>query len=198
MIAGDPPGHAGAFRRPRRSLREQRRDDRVAGAWYTSPSARSGTAGWHNGGNRKLFEEMARTAESADGPASDTRTGKPVAWCAMGPRSRYPALHRHARGRCSRDAIRTEDDDVWLFTCFFTRVGFRSKGADTTRSSTSRDRAGQDCTARKPSKASRWPMGAKRGSEYVGRETGVRSLRLRVHRAPDAAARGDEARAAAR
>ena len=51
----------------------------------------------------------------------------PVGWIATGPRSRYPnAIGPRAKILKARDT--SEDDDVWLLSCFFVRVGYRRKG----------------------------------------------------------------------
>lgn len=124
-------------------------------------------AGWHNGGNRKLFEEMGRAADpplGLIGYSDET----PAAWCAIGPRSRYPrCIGPRAVVLAERD--KTEDDDVWLLTCFFTRVGHRGRQA--TRAMI--DAATKLAKTYGASAIEGIPLatGAKRGSEYVGRET---------------------------
>jgi hypothetical protein len=124
-------------------------------------------AGWYVGGNRKLFEEMGRTADPPMGLLG-YKDGKPVAWCAMGPRSRYRrCIGPRATVLAGRDT--TEDDDVWLFTCFFTRVGFRSKGA--THELIEAATAFAKKHGAKAIEGIPLATGAKRGSEYVGRET---------------------------
>jgi GNAT superfamily N-acetyltransferase len=124
-------------------------------------------AGWRTGGNRAAFEEMGRTADPPLGLIGYSE-GTPVAWCAIGPRSRYPrCIGPRAVVLAERD--KTEDDDVWLLTCFFTRVGSRSKGltrAMIDAATTMAKRYGANAIEGIPL-ATR----AKRGSEYVGRET---------------------------
>jgi GNAT superfamily N-acetyltransferase len=123
--------------------------------------------GWRNGGNRRLFEEMAKTADPPIGLIGYSDS-TPAAWCAIGPRSRYPrCIGPRAVVLAGRD--KTEDDDVWLFTCFFTRVGFRSKGV--TRALIDAATALAKEHGAKAIEGIPLATGAKRGSEYVGRET---------------------------
>jgi GNAT superfamily N-acetyltransferase len=48
--------------------------------------------------------------------------GKPVAWCAVGPREIYPVLER------SRILARIDDEPTWSVTCFFVVRPFRRQG----------------------------------------------------------------------
>ena len=48
--------------------------------------------------------------------------GKPVAWCAVGPRGIYPVLER------SRILARIDDEPTWSVTCFFVVRPFRRQG----------------------------------------------------------------------
>ena len=124
-------------------------------------------AGWRVGGNRTLFEEMGRTADPPMGLLGYA-DGAPVAWCAIGPRSRYPrCIGPRAVVLAGRD--KDEDDDVWLLTCFFSRVGYRSKGA--TRAMIDAATALAKQHGAKAIEGIPLVSGAKRGSEYVGRET---------------------------
>jgi hypothetical protein len=124
-------------------------------------------AGWRNGGNRRLFEEMGRTADPPLGLIGYS-DGMPVAWCAIGPRSRYPrCIGPRAVVLAGRD--KAEDDDVWLLTCFFTRVGHRGKQA--TRAMIDAATALGKKHGAKAIEGIPLATGAKRGSEYVGRET---------------------------
>src|SRR5688572_24093040 len=78
------------------------------------------------GGNRARFEEMTKTVDPPLGLLA-FRDGRPVGWCAVGPRSRYPsAISPRATVLAARDPA--EDDDVWLVPCFFVRVGSRKRG----------------------------------------------------------------------
>ena len=124
-------------------------------------------AGWLNGGNRRRFEEMGRDADPPLGLIG-YREGAPVAWCAIGPRSRYPrCIGPRAVVLAGRDD--SEDDDVWLLTCFFTRVGHRGKQA--TRAMIDAAVAMAKRHGAKAIEGIPLTSGAKRGSEYVGRET---------------------------
>ncbi|HBY60798.1 MAG TPA: GNAT family N-acetyltransferase [Solibacterales bacterium] len=53
------------------------------------------------------------------------RNGEPVAWCALGPRERYPALQR------SRLLKPLDDRPVWSVVCFFIRKDHRRRGLST-------------------------------------------------------------------
>lgn len=89
----------------------------------------SGSADFKAGygaGNRTAFEALAAT-EAAPLGLLAYRDGTPAGWVAAGPRSRYQrAVGPRARILAERDE--SEDDDVWLAPCFFTRVGHRRHG----------------------------------------------------------------------
>ena len=78
------------------------------------------------GGNRERFEEMAQTADPPMGLLA-YRDGRPVGWCALGPRTRYPPAIS-PRAKILNDRNPDEDDEVWLVPCFFVRVGERKHG----------------------------------------------------------------------
>ena len=93
--------------------------------WFIGP-AQDVRAGWRNGGNRRAFEALARTADPPLGLLA-YEEGRPVGWLATGPRSRFQrAIGPRTTILKGRDP--TEDDDVWLLPCFFVRVGYRRKG----------------------------------------------------------------------
>jgi len=48
--------------------------------------------------------------------------GRPVAWCALAPRSAYPVLER------SRVLKPVDDEPVWSVVCFFVAKDFRGRG----------------------------------------------------------------------
>ena len=82
--------------------------------------------GWRGGGNRERFEERAAATDLPMGLLA-YEDDRPVGWCSVGPRSRYErAIGPRAKILKGRDP--REDDDVWLVTCFFIRVGFRAAG----------------------------------------------------------------------
>lgn len=93
--------------------------------WFMA-TAKERQAGWGKG-NRARFERFARSADPPAGLlayADDV----PIAWCATGPRARYPsAIGPRVTIMAGRDP--SEDDDVWLVPCFFVRVGYRRSGA---------------------------------------------------------------------
>lgn len=83
-------------------------------------------AGWNDGGNRRRFEELARTAAEPLGLLA-YEGDVPVGWIAIGPRSRYPRA-TGPRTKILKQRNADEDDDVWLVPCFFVRVGYRRRG----------------------------------------------------------------------
>ena len=86
---------------------------------------RSEYSSGRRGGNRARFEELACGAGEPMGLLA-YEDGRPAAWLAVGPRSRYAVA---AGGRSVlKDRDPEEDDDVWLAPCFFVRVGHRRAG----------------------------------------------------------------------
>ena len=80
----------------------------------------------YRGGNRTAFERLVADSSVPFGLLA-YRAGRPVGWCAAGPRSRYPrTIGPRTRVLAKRDPA--EDDDVWLIPCFFVRVGERGRG----------------------------------------------------------------------
>lgn len=78
------------------------------------------------GENRRRFEALA-LEETIPMGLLGYEDNRPVAWCAVGPRSRYQrAIGPRNTMLKSRDP--GEDDDVWLVPCFFVRVGCRRAG----------------------------------------------------------------------
>lgn len=71
-------------------------------------------------GNRQAFKALIEQG----GPMGVLAyaEGEAVGWCAIAPRSDYPALER------SRVLKRVDDQPVWSITCFFTARRFRRKG----------------------------------------------------------------------
>jgi GNAT superfamily N-acetyltransferase len=68
-------------------------------------------------------------------PESGTTSGlvaylndEPVGWCAVEPRTAYAGLLRNNRVPWGGRAEDKTDSGVWRVTCFFTRVGFRTRG----------------------------------------------------------------------
>jgi GNAT superfamily N-acetyltransferase len=53
--------------------------------------------------------------------------GEPVGWCAVEPRTAYPALMISRVPWTGRAEDKT-DDSVWAITCFVVRVGYRRRG----------------------------------------------------------------------
>ena len=122
-------------------------------------------AGRH-GGNRERFEAMATNADPPIGLLA-YRDGKPVGWCALGPRTRYPPAIS-SRATILRDRDRAEDDDVWLVPCFFVRVGERRRGL--TREML--NAAVELARAHGAKAVEGWPLatGRRTADEYLGRE----------------------------
>jgi GNAT superfamily N-acetyltransferase len=97
------------------------------GCWcmYFIASRQDFGAGYR-GGNREAFERIVADSPVPFGLLA-YREGRPVGWCAAGPRSRYPrVIGPRAKILAKRDPA--EDDDVWLVPCFFVRVGERGQG----------------------------------------------------------------------
>ena len=92
--------------------------------WFRAPRSEV-HAGW-SGGNRVAFEAMAAGADPPPGLLA-YRDGAPLGWCAIAPRSHYPAAIG-PRTRILRGRDPAEDDRVWLVSCFFVRVGHRRTG----------------------------------------------------------------------
>ncbi len=68
-------------------------------------------------------------------PGADTTTGlvayldeDPVGWCAVQPRTAYPALLRVYRTPWEGRSEDKDDDSIWAVTCVFVRAGFRKRG----------------------------------------------------------------------
>lgn len=82
--------------------------------------------GW-GAGNRARFEEMANEQPTPMGLLGYSTDWTPVAWCAVGPRSRYQRAIS-PRAIILKDRDPSQDDSVWLVPCFFVRVGHRRQG----------------------------------------------------------------------
>jgi len=85
--------------------------------WFLLPT-REVQAGW-GASNRGRFENLAMQDDPPGGLLAYV-DDKPVGWCAMGPRSRYPSAYR-SRLMAHRDPA--EDGFVWFVPCFFVRSG---------------------------------------------------------------------------
>jgi GNAT superfamily N-acetyltransferase len=90
--------------------------------WFLLTS-KEAEAGWR-GGNRERFGRLAAEETRPMGVLAYDE-GRPVGWCAAGPRSRYA---RALRSPILAAHDPAEDDDVWLVPCFFVRVGARRAG----------------------------------------------------------------------
>lgn len=71
-------------------------------------------------GNRRALKKIVDSGEIPGIIAYDG--AQPVAWCAIAPRERYPALER------SRVLKRVDDKPVWSVVCFFVSKPFRRRG----------------------------------------------------------------------
>ena len=88
-------------------------------------SSKEMDAGW-GGLNRTRFEASVSAASGQPfGVLAYDDDGQPLAWCAIGPRSRYARILRSPLMK-SREP--SEDGDVWMVPCFFVRVGARRAG----------------------------------------------------------------------
>jgi GNAT superfamily N-acetyltransferase len=83
-------------------------------------------AGWLTGGNRRLFESLAREGDAPMGVLARL-SGEPVGWAACGPRSRYAGREGHRR-TLLRGLDPLEDHRVWLLPCLFVRADQRGRG----------------------------------------------------------------------
>jgi GNAT superfamily N-acetyltransferase len=70
---------------------------------------------WQAGGARDVFEH------AAPGGLLGYRDGRPVGWCAIGPRSAYPRLVKSKLWAGG-------DPDAWVVTCFFLHRTARHQG----------------------------------------------------------------------
>jgi GNAT superfamily N-acetyltransferase len=102
-------------------------------------------------------------------------SGKPVGWCACGPRSRYLAA---VNGRSSplKELDRAEDEAVWLLPCLFVRAENRRQGL-----TSQLIRAAVELARRDGALAvEAWPsVRADRSYGFVGREDVFRDLGFR-------------------
>lgn len=69
--------------------------------------------------NRRAFNALVKTGPPGVLAYAD---GRPVGWCAVGPRSVYPRLAR------SRVLKAVDDQPVWCVTCFFVHKAWRRRG----------------------------------------------------------------------
>ncbi len=71
-------------------------------------------------GNRRAFKRLVGSGKPPGILAY--RDGRPVGWCAVGPRESYPVLER------SRTLARLDDRPVWSVTCLFVVRPDRRRG----------------------------------------------------------------------
>jgi GNAT superfamily N-acetyltransferase len=84
---------------------------------------------WRDGAGEGFRRALQEQAAARPGPGLiASLDGEPVGWCAVEPRSAYPALQR---SRLLRSALLDGDDEVWAVTCFVVRVGSRRRGVAT-------------------------------------------------------------------
>ena len=130
--------------------------------------------GWVTGGNRRRFEATA----AATGPPMGilaSMSGKPVGWCACGPRSRYlPAVN--GRSSLLKELDRAEDEAVWLLPCLFVLPENRGQGLPAQLIG-----AAVELARREGALAiEAWPTGrADRSYGFVGREEVFQDLGFR-------------------
>jgi len=72
-------------------------------------------------GTRRAFRQIVGSSDVPPGLLAYVGD-KPVGWCAVAPRSEYPALNR------SRVLKPVDDRPVWSVTCFFIARPYRRKG----------------------------------------------------------------------
>jgi len=75
----------------------------------------------HKGeGNRRAMQGIV---DSGEIPGLLAYSGqRPVAWCSVAPREKFPALER------SRVLKKVDDEPVWSISCFFIHKDFRKQG----------------------------------------------------------------------
>ena len=71
-------------------------------------------------GNRRALRKLV-AAGAVPGILAYHR-GRPVGWCAVGPRDAFPRLDR------SRVLARVDDEPVWSIACFFVARPYRRRG----------------------------------------------------------------------
>ncbi|NMO53559.1 GNAT family N-acetyltransferase [Actinoplanes sp. TBRC 11911] len=76
--------------------------------------------------NQERFEHLVSDGAEPAGVLAYDSEGRPVGWCATGPRSRYARVLRSPLTAPTRDA--TEDDAVWFVPCFYVRPASRRAG----------------------------------------------------------------------
>ena len=86
--------------------------------WWKVP--RSNFALKKGASNRRSFKALVDRGDVPGFLAFEE--DRPVAWCAVEPRERYPGLAR------SRALVPVDDKPVWSITCFFVKAGYRRQG----------------------------------------------------------------------
>jgi len=74
----------------------------------------------HYAGNKRAIKKIIMAGEEPGILAY--ANGRPIAWCAIGPREAYPSLER------SNVLKRVDDLPVWSVTCFYVARGLRRQG----------------------------------------------------------------------
>jgi hypothetical protein len=130
-------------------------------------------AGWFGGGNRRRFDRLAGSADAPMGILASVE-GRPAAWCATGPRSRY-TVALAGRSELLAGRPRSEDDSVWLIACVFVGADFRTAGLVVPLLRAAIDLA----WANEASAVESWPLATgvrQPGLDHVGREAVFRRL----------------------
>jgi hypothetical protein len=93
---------------------------------YVLLGTREREAVWRAGRARDVLEQRVDDEKLPMGVLAydDLAQG----WCAVGPRSRYPAIRRSPLWKGRDEA---EDDTVWLVACFYVRAAARHAGVMT-------------------------------------------------------------------
>jgi GNAT superfamily N-acetyltransferase len=76
----------------------------------------------HGEPNRRAMEALIRGGEVPGILAYHRQTGRPVGWCAVAPRERFPVLER------SPNLKAVDGEPVWSITCFFIPRQHRRRG----------------------------------------------------------------------
>jgi GNAT superfamily N-acetyltransferase len=74
----------------------------------------------HYAGNKRAIKKIIMAGQEPGILAY--AKGKPIGWCAIGPRKAYPSLER------SNVLQRVDDSPVWSVTCFYVARGYRRQG----------------------------------------------------------------------
>jgi hypothetical protein len=93
--------------------------------WYLITN-KERQAGWGEG-NKQRMKKQVKDSQLPMGLLA-YKEGRPIGWCAVGPRSRYPIAFGPRTKILKGTRKPEEDESVWLVPCFFVRSGERGRG----------------------------------------------------------------------